>query len=272
LLPEADDNEKLRQGRDMEEYVSSRFAEITGFKLRRPSHMLASDTHEFMAANLDRDIVGQSAFAEMKTTTQFSLKKFKDGNFPESYYVQTVHGLVVTGHDRAYVAVLVLGHSFRIYRLTRIKDDPPEPWLESSVYVDDTEINALVDAEREFWRHVVDGTPPEPDGSDATRRALDAMYPEQADNDAVQLTGADELISERAALNGLIKQHEARVKEINNVLISKLSGFTRGLSANNEITYNTVNRKECVVAASSYRQLRVKSTARGTGNDSTVIV
>ena len=37
--PETEDNEAMRQGRDMEDYVARRFSEKTGLKVRR-SHQL----------------------------------------------------------------------------------------------------------------------------------------------------------------------------------------------------------------------------------------
>ena len=45
------------------------------------------------------------------------------------------------------------------------------------------EIEALMKMEREFWRHVEDGTEPEVDGSIATGEALDAVYPMDYGND-----------------------------------------------------------------------------------------
>ena len=43
LVPEREDNEAMRQGRDLEEYVASRFTEATGLKVRRENHILVND-------------------------------------------------------------------------------------------------------------------------------------------------------------------------------------------------------------------------------------
>ena len=49
---------------------------------------------------------------------------------------------------------------------------------------DDELIDQLIEMEREFWQHVVDGTPPPMDGSDDAKALLDRLYPE-ADPESV---------------------------------------------------------------------------------------
>ena len=61
------DNEPMRQGRDLEEYVARRFMEETGLKVRRSNKMYRSNEYPFMLADVDRLIVGQNAGLECKT-------------------------------------------------------------------------------------------------------------------------------------------------------------------------------------------------------------
>jgi len=70
--------------------------------------------------------------------------------------------MAVTGRELWYVAVLAGGQRFYIYSVPR-----------SDFY-----INELIEKEREFWQLVQSGTPPEFDGSEASARILDRMYPE----------------------------------------------------------------------------------------------
>src|SRR5690606_34608879 len=60
---------------------------------------------------------------------------------------------------------------------------------------DDELIAQLIELEREFWQHVVDGTPPPVDGSDDARELLDRLYPD-ADPESVAVLppDAEELI------------------------------------------------------------------------------
>ena len=66
---EDDDNEAMRQGRDLENYVAERFMEETGLKVRRCNYMIGSEEpgYEFMYANVDRMIVGEYATAGSDT-------------------------------------------------------------------------------------------------------------------------------------------------------------------------------------------------------------
>ena len=77
MLPEQEDNEAMRQGRDLEEYVAQRFAEKTGKKIRRRNAMFMHDDYPWMLANIDRDIVGENAGLECKTSSSLNIKKYR---------------------------------------------------------------------------------------------------------------------------------------------------------------------------------------------------
>ena len=111
-LPEQPDNEAMRQGRDFEDYVAQRFTEVTGKKVRRNNAILKNTDYPFAHANIDRSIVGENAGLECKTTSVMNLRKFKNGEYPDTYYCQCVHYMAVTGADRWYLAVLVFGQDF----------------------------------------------------------------------------------------------------------------------------------------------------------------
>src|SRR5699024_12440638 len=64
------DNEAMRQGRDLEEYVASRFMEATGFKVRRANAIFRNEAHPIMLADFDRLIVGQKAGLECKRSEE----------------------------------------------------------------------------------------------------------------------------------------------------------------------------------------------------------
>ncbi len=158
-LPEREETEAMRQGIAFEGYVAQRFTEATGKRVRRRNNMLQSAEYPFMLANIDREVIGEKAGLECKTTSVMNLKKFKDGEYPANYYVQCCHYLAVTGWKRWYLAVLVLNQGFYHFVIDR----------------DEAEIAALVQAESDFWKLVQDQTPPPVDGSRATANALDAV-------------------------------------------------------------------------------------------------
>ena len=55
------DNEAMRQGRDLENYVAQRFTEAIGLKVRRANAIYQSEKHPLLLADFDRLIVGQNA-------------------------------------------------------------------------------------------------------------------------------------------------------------------------------------------------------------------
>jgi putative phage-type endonuclease len=160
-LPEEEENEAMRQGRDLEAYVASRFEESTGKKVRRRNVMYQHAEYDFVLANIDREVIGEQAGLECKTTSVMNLRKFKNGEFPDQYYVQCVHYLAVTGYKKWYLAVLVLNQGFYVYEINR----------------DEAEIVALVAAEKEFWEtYIVPDVAPEVDGYVATSKTIDRIF------------------------------------------------------------------------------------------------
>ena len=189
----------MRQGRDLEEYVARRFAEATGKKVRRRNAMLYNSKYPYAHADVDRLVDGERAGLECKTTTALdAMKRFSSGaEFPERYYVQCVHYLMVTGLERWYLAVLVLGKGFFTFVLDR----------------DEAEIAALAEAEAAFWRYVTEDTPPAVDGMEATQEAISTIYAEGGGG-RVPLVGRDGLLTEREALKAQVTALNERINEI----------------------------------------------------------
>ena len=82
IVPDAEPNEAMIQGTDLEEYVAERFARLTGKKVRRCNYILRNDEFPHMHANIDRLVVGEDAGLECKTASALSVSKFKGGEFP----------------------------------------------------------------------------------------------------------------------------------------------------------------------------------------------
>ena len=183
--------ESVRLGNDLEDYVAKRFTEATGKKVRRENNTIIRDDMPFAHANYDRLIVGERAGLEIKTTNALHLSKFKNGEFPANYYVQAVHYLMISGLDRWYLAVLVLGVDFKVFTIER----------------DEAEIAALKAAEENFWEMVQTDVPPEIDGSVSTEEALSASFPASEPGTEVDLTG-------NAADLAIIDECDRQIKEL----------------------------------------------------------
>ena len=161
------DNEAMRQGRDLEAYVAERFELETGKRVRRRNAIIANSDYPFAIANIDREVVGEKAGLECKTTNILTLKRYKNDEYPAEYYCQCVHYMMVTGYKKWYLAVLVYGTDFKIFEIER----------------DENEIAALAEAEKSFWNeNVLRRTPPAPSGTQCTDDTIAAAYPREKEN------------------------------------------------------------------------------------------
>ncbi len=195
----SEDNEAMRQGRDLEDYVAKRFSEATGLKVRR-SHMLyRSKEHPFMIADIDRLVAGTDAGLECKTASAYSADKWADGKIPPHYLVQCLHYMAVTGKREWYIAVVILGKDFKYARLS---------W-------DEPIIKNLIAIEERFWTgHVRKGIMPLPDGSDACDEVLKQYFGRARKGSAIPLVGFDEKLGRRAEILASIKELEKEQKQI----------------------------------------------------------
>ena len=217
LKPEQPDNEAMRQGRDLEDYVASRFCEETGKKVRRRNAILQHPEHHWMLGNIDRWVVGENAGLECKTTSVLNRAKFSQGEFPPNYYVQCVHYMAVTGAERWYLGVLVLNKAFHVFTIER----------------DEAEIQALIEAEKHFWEnHVLKQIPPAPDGSEATTEVIKQLFPEAKERTETTLFGYEHKIKQYLGLDEqvkeLTKQRDALKQEIQLALADAEIGRAQG--------------------------------------------
>lgn len=243
LISEPEDNEAMRQGRDLEEYVAQRFAEKSGYKVRRENAIVRNDAFPYIHANIDRKIIGINAGLECKTVSAWGTRRYRDGEFPEHYYAQCVSYMAVKEFDRYYLAAVILGVDFKIYQLTRIKDDICPEWCESSVYVGDDEINALRQIAIEFWEdNVQKGVPPKMDGSDSTTDTLHTIYAE-SNGDAIELIGRKKAFEQYSELGAEIKALQIQQEVIRQMFKADLGENEVGTCEGYTVTWKQGQRK-----------------------------
>jgi len=242
MLPEREESEAMRQGRDFEDYVARRFCEVSGKRVRRVNKILRHPENSFMLANIDRDIVGEDSGLECKTTSMLNLKKYAGGDFPVNYYCQCVHYMAVTGAKRWYLAVLVLNQALLCFQLTREPETPVPEWCVSSVYVDQSEIDSLVDAERSFWALVEAKEPPPLDGAPPTTDALEAIYAD-SNGSSIELFGRESLIETYAELKAQSRELDARIAECRQILMGDLGEAERGNCGSYDVLWKSQSRK-----------------------------
>ena len=205
-----EDNEALRQGRDLEDYVARRFAEKTGKRVRHEYGMLRSDAWPWMVANIDRRIIGEDAGLECKTSRDITMKRYKNGEYPMEYYCQCLHYLAVTGWSRWYLAVLVYGTDLLVFEINRadVEDD----------------IGALIKAEDSFWHeYVLPGKQPLPDGLESTTKALGTVWAASAPETAIDADDAtDALLTRLRVLRADRKRCDEQIAETENMVKARM--------------------------------------------------
>lgn len=243
LISEPEDNEAMRQGRDLEEYVAQRFAEKSGYKVRRENAIVRNDAFPYIHANIDRKIIGINAGLECKTVSAWGTRRYRGGEFPEHYYAQCVSYMAVKEFDRYYLAAVILGVDFKIYQLTRIKDDICPEWCESSVYVGEDEINALRQIAIEFWEdNVLSGVPPKMDGSDSTTDTLHTIYAD-SNGEAIELVGRKKTFELYNQLGAEIKNLQTQQEIVKQTLKYDLGENEVGTCEGYTVTWKHTRRK-----------------------------
>ena len=196
---EEEENEAIRIGHDLEDYVAQRFMEATGLKVRKSNYMYRSTEHPFMIADVDRLIVGEDAGLECKTASAYNASKWADGSIPLHYIMQCYHYMAVTGKRTWYIAAVILGQEFTYRKLE---------W-------DDELINRLIEIEKDFWNnHVVPGIIPPPDGSKACDEVLEQYFHTARKASAIELVGFDEKLRRREEILGFIAELQEEQKQI----------------------------------------------------------
>ena len=176
------DNEAMRQGRDLEEYVAQRFTEETGLKVRRSNKMYRSTEYPWMIADVDRMVAGGGAGLECKTVSVYKKDQWGDGGIPVHYLLQCYHYMIVTGCRTWYLAAVILGQDFQYRRIE---------------YEEEIAQN-LIALEAEFWNnHVLPRHMPDPDGSKSCDAVLEEYFCQRGKAETIELVGFDQKLERR---------------------------------------------------------------------------
>lgn len=210
LAEEKEVSEPMRFGNDMEEYVANRFMEQTGKKVRRNNYLMQHPNHEFMLANIDREVIGEDAILECKTMSdRFTIDPEKP---EESYYVQCQHYMAVTGKSLCYLAIYQRSTGLTIIEIPRHEED----------------IESLIEIEREFWHeYVLKNSPPPADGYEATRIAIKQMFP-RAEKKTCVLVGREKQLEELAKIKEQIKELEQAQAKLEQSIQLEMGEAERG--------------------------------------------
>lgn len=235
-----DAGEIARWGRVLEPVVMAEFAHVQGdAPYRMDGWLYRSNADPTRLCTLDawlRDDV-----CEVKTAPE-STPEWEEGGVPAAVFCQVQHQLLVTGLDHSIVVALLRGYRLRWSRVER-----------DQKFIDEV----LQPAEADFWHRVSTGRPPAPDASEATRRALALLYPDDS-GETVTLPGEFiDLDLRRCAIDEAVKALAQERDLIDNRIRAEMGAATTGtLSSGVSYTNKTVRKKSYVAKATQYRTLR----------------
>ena len=216
--------EKAYWGQKLEALVAEEFQERTGKKVRKNNNILQHLDHPFIIANIDREIVGEKAGLEIKTTDGRNRPNWIDRDevtIPDYVNIQVHHYMLVTGYQYWYIAVLIGGNEFHYTHLER----------------DEELIELLVQMEKDFWARVENQDPPPMDGSDGATELLKTMYPEGKPEKIPLPDTAAELAQRREELRQQEKELEKQRKEAENQLKDLLGENEAGIVKTDDTLY-----------------------------------
>lgn len=219
------DNEFIYWGNVLEDIVAKEFEKRTGKKVRRRNQMFVHPEHDFMIANIDRDVVGERALLECKTTNTFNSNAWDGDEIPAEYICQVQHYMAVLGYEKAYIAVLIGGNKF--------------VWKE--VERDDEFIELMIQHEKHFWEnHVLAGQTPAIDGSPSATELLNKLYPTDNGETVMLNSESERLIEAIESLKAEKKQLEEQLKTYENQLKMALEDASEGVSSRYKVTYKAI--------------------------------
>jgi putative phage-type endonuclease len=216
ILPPKEETEAMRIGTDLEDYIAKRFTEKTGKKVVNCNYVLKHKSYSFMLGDVDRLIVGERAGLECKSTSPFNKTDFEKADIPPQWYTQCVHYMAVTGAEKWYLAVLVLGQGFYVFEIERNED----------------EINALIKLEKEFWfDNVMANVEPDPDGRPETTDVIKSLYTANK-GEEIDLMPYRDLLDRytqiKDQINALKQDQELIKQELQIYMAMATDGFAEG--------------------------------------------
>lgn len=220
------EKEAIVQGHDLESYVAERFTRLTGKKVHEELCIFTNSDAPHLKASIDRKIDDEDSGLECKTVKDIVMRKFPQGDFPQTYYDQCACYLKVTELKRWYLAMLVFGTSFKVFLMTTVKseeerysylkakvvgdevltDDEAIEWeknysyLESCYYIGQEELDGCEIVAANFMSRVEDFNNgnqdawpvDEIDGSQATANALAKVNPKALPSSVVTFDSSSE--------------------------------------------------------------------------------
>ena len=221
-----EENEAMKWGKIMEPVLRNHFAEISHKPVIEVKAILQRPEYQFMLANIDGltvDDEGNPAILEIKTASEYKRGEWEE-DVPAYYKVQVLHYMTVTGIQKAYIAVLIGGNTFRIYQAG------PDKGFQ----------DMLIRVEAAFWDKVQNNIRPTLDGSDAAATWLNKQY-RGGDKEPLSLDAEGLLLVDQyLAASEDEDEAKARKQTAANKLKEKLGEHNKAIGGEHTVSWTPV--------------------------------
>jgi predicted phage-related endonuclease len=248
-LPDVEDNVALQRGRDLEQSVAGMVQRAHPTWKIRKANVYLHDSEHRLGATPDyfiRTADGYRGVLQCKTVNPYVFKReWTETDAPAWIVLQTLTEAMLARASFAMIAALeVDGWHFRLHEYQVPRHAAAEL--------------RLLDAVASFWADFAAGKLPQPD----YRRdgaLIAAMNPNTTPGKSIDLrtdNAIPGLLEERAALKAQIDAAMARKDEIETEIKAKIGDAEVAIIRGWNVTLKEIHRKEHVVRATSFRQLR----------------
>jgi len=244
--PDLSENEAVEFGTKLEGVVLETLAERTGRHIERwpQTRIVRHPEKSWLLCTPDafeHDPDKGRGIVQAKTTSAYRLRDWQGDEPPLHYQVQIQHEMAATGCEWGTLCCLVGGQRFLWFDVRR----------------NDRFVEAMLKREAHFWRLVETQTPPEPDGSPGADKVLGKLYADESGESVTLPPEALEWDTELAEIRKQLSALQERKRALEQKLKAAIGHASVGVLPDGTIwTYKTVHRREHVVKATTYRQLR----------------
>lgn len=211
-------------GNELEDVCARLFEKRTGKKVARVNDTIHHPKYPFLAANLDRRVVGEDAVLEIKTCGSWAAKEWEDDGVPAETIVQVLHQLACCPKmKRGYACVLIGGN---------------QDFLIKVVERDEKLIADIIKKEVDFWTNFVVPVIMPKTITKGDAETLYKLFPTGDDGPEIALgDDANRIIESVQGLQADVKAMEAIIDKEKNLLRAMLADHTTGLTDLYKVTW-----------------------------------
>ncbi len=238
---------EVELGNELEDFIARKFMKRTGKKLVRHKETIHHPKHPFLAANVDRLVVGEDAGFEAKTTNAWKHREWQDEEIPQEYILQCMHYINVTGKQRWYLDGLIGNHEIKSRVLDRDEINQTK--------------NVLLEIEKKlvsFWNDfVLTGIQPTFIRANDTD-TLAQLFPNAVEGTIIQLTDEfNKKVEELAAISSDKKSLDLRENQIKNEFKATIKTNEIGDTGLYKISWKNIHAGGYTVEPKDYRKMHI---------------